>query len=119
VSRSLILVTRALVGAIEQAVKAPAITARLASLGVLQSYATPEQTAPEIRAEFKRVGEVVRRPVWSNEDGQPGAERDLLQQGRRGGARIRHHVVGIEVLAEFGVRLELRVADIEIGVGGI
>jgi hypothetical protein len=52
------LVTRALVGAIEQAVKAPAITARLASLGILQSYATPEQTAPEIRAEFKRVGEV-------------------------------------------------------------
>jgi hypothetical protein len=119
VSRSLILVTRALVGAIEQAVKAPAIMARLPSLGVLQSYATPEQTALEIRAEFKRVGEVVRRPVWSNEDGQPGAERDLLQQGRRGGARIRHHVVGIEVLAEFGVRLELRVADIEIGVGGI
>ncbi len=52
---------RALVGAIEQAVKAPAITARLASLGIVQSYATPEQTAAEIRAEFKRVGEMARK----------------------------------------------------------
>jgi tripartite-type tricarboxylate transporter receptor subunit TctC len=52
---------KALVGAIEQAVKAPAITARLASLGILQSYATPEQTAAEIRAEFKRVGEMARK----------------------------------------------------------
>jgi tripartite-type tricarboxylate transporter receptor subunit TctC len=52
---------KALVGAIEQAVKTPAITARLASLGILQSYATPEQTAAEIRAEFKRVGEMARK----------------------------------------------------------
>jgi tripartite-type tricarboxylate transporter receptor subunit TctC len=52
---------KALVGAIEQAVKAPSITARLASLGILQSYATPEQTAAEIRAEFKRVGEMARK----------------------------------------------------------
>jgi len=52
---------KALVGAIERAVKAPAITARLASLGILQSYATPEQTAAEIRAEFKRVGEMARK----------------------------------------------------------
>jgi tripartite-type tricarboxylate transporter receptor subunit TctC len=52
---------KALVGAIEQAVKAPAITARLASLGILQSYATPEQTTAEIRAEFKRVGEMARK----------------------------------------------------------
>jgi tripartite-type tricarboxylate transporter receptor subunit TctC len=52
---------KSLVGAIEQAVKAPAITARLASLGILQSYATPEQTAAEIRAEGKRVGEMVRK----------------------------------------------------------
>ena len=52
---------KALVGAIEQAVKSPAITARLASLGILQSYATPEQTAAEIRAEFKRVGEMARK----------------------------------------------------------
>ena len=52
---------KALVGAIEQAVKAPAVTARLASLGILQGYATPEQTAAEIRAEFKRVGEMARK----------------------------------------------------------
>ena len=52
---------KALVGAIEQAVKAPAIAARLASLGILPSYATPEQTAAEIRAEFKRVGEMARK----------------------------------------------------------
>jgi tripartite-type tricarboxylate transporter receptor subunit TctC len=52
---------KALVGAIEQAVRAPAITARLASLGILQSYATPEQTVAEIRAEFKRVGELARK----------------------------------------------------------
>jgi len=52
---------KALVGAIEQAVKAPAITARLASLGILQSYATPEQTAAEIRAEFERAGEIARK----------------------------------------------------------
>jgi tripartite-type tricarboxylate transporter receptor subunit TctC len=52
---------KALVGAIEQAVKAPAITARLASFGILQSYATPEQTTAEIRAEFKRVGEMARK----------------------------------------------------------
>jgi tripartite-type tricarboxylate transporter receptor subunit TctC len=50
-----------LVGAIEQAVKAPTIAARLASLGILASYATPEQTAAEMRAEFKRVGEIARK----------------------------------------------------------
>ena len=52
---------RALVGAIEQAVKDPAIMARLASLGILQSYAPPEQTAGEMRAEIKRVGELARK----------------------------------------------------------
>jgi len=52
---------KALVGAIEQAVKAPAITARLGSLGILQSYATPEQTTAEIRAEHKRVSEMAKK----------------------------------------------------------
>ena len=52
---------KALVGAIEQAVKAPAITARLAPLGILQSYAAPEQTAAEIREEFKRVSEMAKK----------------------------------------------------------
>ena len=51
----------ALVRAIEEAVKAPAITARLAPLGIAQSYATPEQTTAEIRAEFKRVSEMARK----------------------------------------------------------
>ena len=52
---------KALVGAIEQAVKAPAIAARLAPLGILQTYATPEQSAAEIRAESRRVGEMARK----------------------------------------------------------
>jgi tripartite-type tricarboxylate transporter receptor subunit TctC len=51
----------ALVGAIEQAVKAPAITAKLAPLGILQSYGGPEQMAVEIREEFKRVSEMARK----------------------------------------------------------
>jgi len=52
---------KVLVGAIERAVNAPSITARLASLGILQSYATPEQTAAEIRAELKRAGEMAKQ----------------------------------------------------------
>jgi len=52
---------KVLVGAIEQAVKSPAIATRLASLGILQSYAPPEQTAAEIRAELRRVGEMARK----------------------------------------------------------
>jgi len=51
----------ALVRAIEQAVSAPAVDARLAPLGILQSYASPEQTAAEIRREFKRAGEMARK----------------------------------------------------------
>ena len=51
----------ALVGAIEQAVGAPAITTKLASLGIVQSYATPEQTAEAIRAEFRRVSEMAKK----------------------------------------------------------
>jgi tripartite-type tricarboxylate transporter receptor subunit TctC len=52
---------KALVEAIEQAVKAPAVTARLTPLGILQSYAGPEQLAAEIREEFKRVSEMTRK----------------------------------------------------------
>jgi tripartite-type tricarboxylate transporter receptor subunit TctC len=52
---------KALVGAIEQAVKAPAVTAKLALLGILQSHGTPEQLAEEIREELKRVGEMARK----------------------------------------------------------
>jgi hypothetical protein len=41
--------------------KAPAVAARLAPLGILQTYATPEQTRAEIREEFKRVSEMARK----------------------------------------------------------
>lgn len=52
---------KALVGAIEQAVKTPAIAAKLTPLGILQSYAAPEPMAAEIRTEFKRVNEMARK----------------------------------------------------------
>ena len=52
---------KALVGAIEQAVKAPAVAARLAPLGILQAYASPEAQAAEIRDEFQRVTEMVKK----------------------------------------------------------
>jgi tripartite-type tricarboxylate transporter receptor subunit TctC len=51
---------KALVGAIEQAVKSPAIAARLLPIGILQSYGSPEQATAEIREEFKRVSEMAR-----------------------------------------------------------
>ncbi len=54
-------VRKTLVGVIEQAVKAPALTTRLAPLGILQSYATPEQATAEIREEFRRVSELVKK----------------------------------------------------------
>ena len=37
------------------------IAAKLALLGILQTYATPEQQAAEIREEFRRVGEMVKK----------------------------------------------------------
>ena len=52
---------KTLVAAIEQAVNAPGLGARLASLGIVQSYATPEQTTAEIRAESTRVAEMARK----------------------------------------------------------
>jgi tripartite-type tricarboxylate transporter receptor subunit TctC len=52
---------KALVDAIEQAVKSPGITARLAAVGIVQSYGTPEQAAAEMRVELKRVGELARK----------------------------------------------------------
>jgi tripartite-type tricarboxylate transporter receptor subunit TctC len=50
----------ALVEAIEKAVKAPAIAARLAPLGIVQSHGSPEQTTAEIQAELVRVKETAR-----------------------------------------------------------
>jgi len=52
---------KALVEAIEQAAKSPAVAARLAPLGIVQSYAGPEQLAAEIREETRRVGEMARK----------------------------------------------------------
>jgi tripartite-type tricarboxylate transporter receptor subunit TctC len=52
---------KALVDAIEQAVKAPAVAARLAPLGIVQSYAGPEPMAAEIRDEYKRVSDMAKK----------------------------------------------------------
>jgi tripartite-type tricarboxylate transporter receptor subunit TctC len=50
---------KALTGAIEQAVKAPGVAAKLAPLGILQSYAGPEAQSAEIAEETKRVTEMM------------------------------------------------------------
>jgi len=50
-----------LVGAIEQAVKEPAIAARLAPLSILQTYAGPEQMTAEIHREIEQVSAMARR----------------------------------------------------------
>ena len=52
---------KALVAAVEQAVKEPAIAAKLAPLGIVQSYATPEQQAAEMRDELRRVTDLARK----------------------------------------------------------
>lgn len=52
---------KALVAAIEQAVRQPAIAAKLAPLGILQNYAGPEPMAAEIREEFGRVREMAKK----------------------------------------------------------
>jgi tripartite-type tricarboxylate transporter receptor subunit TctC len=52
---------KALVDAIEQSAKAPAVAARLAPLGIFQSHAGPEQLAAEIREESRRVNDIARK----------------------------------------------------------
>ena len=52
---------KALVGAVEQAVKAPAIATRLGALGIVQSYAAPEQQAAETIDELRRVTELAKK----------------------------------------------------------
>jgi tripartite-type tricarboxylate transporter receptor subunit TctC len=54
-------VRKTLVRAIEQAVNAPAIGVKLAPLGILQAYATPERQAAEIREELQRVTEMAKK----------------------------------------------------------
>lgn len=52
---------KALVEAIEKAVNAPAVAARLAPLGIVQSYAAPEAMAAEIRDEYRRVSDMAKK----------------------------------------------------------
>jgi tripartite-type tricarboxylate transporter receptor subunit TctC len=52
---------RALVAAVEEAVKAPAVAARLAPLGILQSYGSPGQQAAEIHGEFGRISDMLAK----------------------------------------------------------
>jgi tripartite-type tricarboxylate transporter receptor subunit TctC len=52
---------KALIGAVEHAVKAPGVAAKLAPLGIVQSYASPEEQSAEIRAETKRVTDMAKR----------------------------------------------------------
>jgi tripartite-type tricarboxylate transporter receptor subunit TctC len=52
---------KALVEAIEQAARSPAVAARLAPLGIAQSYAGPGELAAEIREESTRVAEMAKK----------------------------------------------------------
>ena len=54
-------VRKALVEAIERAVKSPAVATRLALLGIVQSYAGPEALVSEIREESRRVSEMAKK----------------------------------------------------------
>ena len=54
-------VTKALVPAIEKAVKEPAVTSKLASLGIVQDYQPPEKLVAEIREEHKIVQEIAKK----------------------------------------------------------
>jgi tripartite-type tricarboxylate transporter receptor subunit TctC len=50
-----------LADAIELAAKSPAVATRLATLGIVQSYAGPEPMAAEIRDEYRRVSEMAKK----------------------------------------------------------
>jgi tripartite-type tricarboxylate transporter receptor subunit TctC len=54
-------VTKALVPAIEKAVKEPAVASKLANLGILQDYQPPEKLVAEIREEHKTVEEIAKK----------------------------------------------------------
>jgi tripartite-type tricarboxylate transporter receptor subunit TctC len=54
-------VTKALVPAIEKAVKDPAIGTKLAPLGIVQDYAPPEKLLAEIREEHRTVEEIAKK----------------------------------------------------------
>jgi tripartite-type tricarboxylate transporter receptor subunit TctC len=52
---------KVLAAAIEQAVKSPAVGARLLPLGIVQDYRSPTELAAEIRAEAELVQAVARQ----------------------------------------------------------
>lgn len=52
---------KALTNAVEQAIKSPAIAAKLAPLGIMQSYAAPAAMSAEMREEFKRISELAKK----------------------------------------------------------
>jgi tripartite-type tricarboxylate transporter receptor subunit TctC len=54
-------VTRALVPALERAIKSPAIAAKLRPLGMVLDYAPPDKLRAEIRDEHRRVDEIARK----------------------------------------------------------
>ena len=54
-------VTRTLVPALERAIRAPAVEAKLKPLGILPDYASPEKLIAEIRDEHRRVSELARQ----------------------------------------------------------
>jgi tripartite-type tricarboxylate transporter receptor subunit TctC len=54
-------VTRVLVPAIEIVAKDPAVAAKLATLGVVQDYQSPENLQAEIRAEQRIVEEMIKK----------------------------------------------------------
>jgi tripartite-type tricarboxylate transporter receptor subunit TctC len=54
-------VTRALVPALEHAIRAPAVEAKLKPLGILPAYASPEELISQIREEHRRVSEIARQ----------------------------------------------------------
>jgi tripartite-type tricarboxylate transporter receptor subunit TctC len=54
-------VTKALVPAIEKAVKDPAVVSKLAGLGMVQDYLPPEKLFAEIREEHRTVEEIAKK----------------------------------------------------------
>ena len=54
-------VSRALVPALERAIKSPAISTKLRPLGMLMDYSPPEKLLDEIRDEHRRVSEIAAK----------------------------------------------------------
>jgi len=54
-------VTRALVPALERAIRSPAIGAKLRPLGILMEYSPPGKLLAEIREEHRRISEIAAK----------------------------------------------------------